>query len=188
MAFPNKAPTYTSVAIQRAAAIGFRVDVTEQYAEFNRKITVQSLGSKHALSCVIRDYDNYTTSLSMDELIGKKIDEMVNSLIAQGAAGDGGFTKGASEDYKRKFLELQDELAKYKDAVKMLAFQLEMQKSEGAGTITIESEVRKYALAQAAELVMDWGIPKDGHDLSALCEQITKIPREKGLTDDRRAA
>lgn len=160
-------------------------------AKRDHGITVE-VRNDYLRGCVMlsaRDDEGFAISKNVEHWVAEMhgVDEvheivraLLNERIKRGAAAP-------SEDFKRKYAEVQAELAKYKAAVKSLAFQLEMQQSSGGGAVLVESEVRKYALAQAAELVMDWGIPQDGHDLAKLCEQITKIPREKGLPDDKAA-
>ena len=81
---------------------------------------------------------------------------------------------------------LRRQLEQYRTAVKQLSFELEM--SKGAGKVNLATNVaaiRKMALEQAAEFVMDWGIPKDGHDLEELCKQIPNLKETKALAINR---
>jgi hypothetical protein len=69
--------------------------------------------------------------------------------------------------------ELERELAKYKAAVKDLSFKLEMASTGRA--VVKEFEVRKFALEQAAEFLMDHGVITTGNELVEVCEQIKKL-------------
>lgn len=75
---------------------------------------------------------------------------------------------------------LERELAKYKDAVKHLSFQLEMADGRGGAAVKV-NEVRKLALEQAAEYVMDYGIPGSGEELEIMCDQIKRLPIHKDV-------
>jgi hypothetical protein len=70
------------------------------------------------------------------------------------------------------------DLNKYKDAVKSLAFDLEMAQT-GANALVSESAVRKAALEQAAEFLMDHGVITTGNALVEVCEQIKKLHGSK---------
>lgn len=74
---------------------------------------------------------------------------------------------------------VERELAKYKDAVKRLSFELEMAHT-GAGSVKV-NEVRRLALEQAAEFVMDYGIPGSGEELEIMCDQIKRLPIHKDV-------
>jgi len=66
----------------------------------------------------------------------------------------------------------------YKQAVHQLSFDLEMAK-ENPNKVANVSAIRKIALSQAADFVMDWGVPKSGGDLVKLCEQIRSLHETK---------
>lgn len=66
----------------------------------------------------------------------------------------------------------------YKEAVHQLSFDLEMTK-ENPHTVANVAAIRKIALNQAADFVMDWGVPKSGEDLVKLCEQIKSLHETK---------
>lgn len=85
-----------------------------------------------------------------------------------------------------RITQLERELERYKAAVKQLSFELEMA-SGNANKIANVTAIRKMALEQAAEFVMDWGIPKDGHDLEELCKQITSLKETRALAIKRAA-
>lgn len=78
--------------------------------------------------------------------------------------------------------ELHAELLSYKQAVHQLSFQLEMLKDKQAMPVAPHRTVmtiRKHALKQAAEFVMDWGVPKSGGNLVELCKQIKELPETR---------
>lgn len=66
----------------------------------------------------------------------------------------------------------------YKEAVHQLSFDLEMTK-ENPHTVANVAAIRKIALNQAADFVMDWGVPKSGEDLVKLCKQIKSLHETK---------
>lgn len=86
--------------------------------------------------------------------------------------------------------ELAAELAGYKAAVHSLSFELEMLKDRSNRSITHKEImlIRKHALDQASEFVMDWGIPKSGEDLVNLCDKIKKLNEKKIDAVNRGAA
>lgn len=89
-------------------------------------------------------------------------------------------------DAKEKVKELTAELDKYKAAVKQLSFELEMSMgSKGADTALRVREIRMAALKQAADHVMDYGIPKNGPDLEVLCKEITELKETKSMAITR---
>lgn len=74
----------------------------------------------------------------------------------------------------------KDTLRMYKETVKRLSFELEMARGAPSGvTVVRTEEVRRLALEQAAEYVMDFGIPQSGGDLARLCEEIKRLPVHK---------
>ena len=91
----------------------------------------------------------------IDELLGSRGGDMSKQLISR--------------------LEL--ELAKYKDTVRKLSFQLEMAERGGKPAMLKEDEVRRLALEQAAEHLMDHGVITSGKELVEVCEQIKKLQR-----------
>lgn len=81
---------------------------------------------------------------------------------------------------------LREELRAYKETVYQLSFQLELLVDKNP---SLPHErvlaVRKHALKQASEFVMDWGVPKSGADLVDLCKQIKDLPESKRAAVDR---
>jgi hypothetical protein len=81
--------------------------------------------------------------------------------------------------------ELLMELRDYKETVHQLSFQLEMLKDKSHIPHERVMAVRRHALKQASEFVMDWGVPKSGGDLVDLCKQIKDLPETKRSALDR---
>jgi hypothetical protein len=77
------------------------------------------------------------------------------------------------------------ELQRYKEIVKQLSFELEMAQETKPDVVARVSAIRKAALEQAAEFVMDWGIPRDGKDFEEMCKQITKLKESKSMAVQR---
>lgn len=167
----------TNAAITRAEVMGVSVNVVYEPTTFDLHIRALHRSTGRALKEVVRSYDHYATTVPQDQYVADHIKRMTDSLC--NSAGD-----EPSADFKQKYAALQVELARYKDTVKKLAFDLEMARGNGGAAFLAEAECRRIALQQASEFVMDWGVPKDGHDLAELCEQITRIPRNKGLPDE----
>jgi len=71
-------------------------------------------------------------------------------------------------------LEVRVTLHHYKDAVKKLAFDLEMAQGGGRSYVN-EAAVRKACLEQAAEHLMDHGVITTGNALVEVCEQIKRL-------------
>ena len=94
-------------------------------------------------------------------------------VIAQLLEARGGRTTSA------EVAQLQADLARYKDAVKRLSFDLEMAQTGRA--VVNESAVRKAALEQAAEFLMDHGVITSGGELETVCEQIKKLHPHQGM-------
>lgn len=79
----------------------------------------------------------------------------------------------SSMEHVLKIKELTEELNEYKATVQRLSFDLEMGK--GRVPDSFIRALRTVALEQAAEYVMDWGVPKSGQDLVNLCERIKRL-------------
>lgn len=98
---------------------------------------------------------------------------------------------GEKEEFEqRKWSQMEAELQKYKDAVKQLAFELEMAQSNsrGADTALRVAEIRRAALEQASDYVMDFGVPKSGAELERLCNEIKGLKETKDMAMSRAAA
>lgn len=93
----------------------------------------------------------------------------------------GELLKGSGRNSRdnHRVAELERELSRYKDAVKRLSFDLEMAQTGRA--VVNESAVRKAALEQAAEFLMDHGIITSGGELETVCEQIKKLHPHQGM-------
>lgn len=85
---------------------------------------------------------------------------------------------------RNRITELERELEKYKTVVKQLSFDLEMSNTNPNAAANVKA-IRKAALDQAADYVMDYGIPKDGRDLEELCKKISKLTETRKMAVER---
>lgn len=81
--------------------------------------------------------------------------------------------KGGAKVNYTQVAQLKADLALYKETVKRLSFDLEMAQTGRA--VVNESAVRKAALEQAAEFLMDHGVITSGGELETVCEQIKRL-------------
>jgi hypothetical protein len=79
-----------------------------------------------------------------------------------------------------RVLELERELARYKEAVKKLSFDLEMSRTPSKAVAT-EADVRKATLEMAAEFLMDYGVIRTGPELQSVCEQMKKLHPSRAM-------
>lgn len=107
-----------------------------------------------------------TDAVGLDNLVSKTIHSMVDAMSPAPVS-------------------LEHELQRYKDIVKQLSFELEMAQETKPDVVARVSAIRKAALEQAAEFVMDWGIPRDGKDFEEMCKQITKLKESKSMAVQR---
>lgn len=167
-------------AIKRAARSGVEVHVEHNVHLQNIHLfAIKNKGSSNELSTtkVVTDTD-YRMSHDGQEMLSDLINKMTEEIF---------YYNGGSE-----VEQLREELKKYKAAVKQLAFELEMA-SDGDGKqrknlLLKESEVRKYALEQAADLLMDNGIVTTGADLEQICKKILELKPSKSYVMGQAAA
>lgn len=76
------------------------------------------------------------------------------------------------QEDRRRLQFVEGELEKYKATVKRLAMELERMRYE---PVADEQAIRKYALEQAADHLMDHGIIRGGAELEQVCEQIKRL-------------
>lgn len=88
---------------------------------------------------------------------------------------------------KQQIAELRLELDKYRVTVKQLSFDLEMARGHENRAENVKA-IRRIALEQAAELVMDCGLPQTGSELEDLCRRITELPETNGGAIERALA
>lgn len=89
-----------------------------------------------------------------------------------------------------RITSLELELAKYKQAVKQLSFDLEMAQSNKSYATNVETErvIRKFALEQAAEFLNDHGVIRTSTELEQVCEQIKKLHPTRDIKMGQAAA
>jgi len=152
--------------------------------------SVQGLAKEHGISIhMVDDYlrdvvlvigslgdRKFEHAISMREILSRRVEDMDDlyatkyRLVIDELLKD---DKGSSS--KQRIAQLEAELAKYKSTVKSLSFQLEMSNRGGFGSVVKEDEVRRLALEQAAEHLMDHGVITSGKELVEVCEQIKKL-------------
>ena len=106
---------------------------------------------------------------------------LIHRVAAKVAVG------GARDSSKDDIVQLKAELDKYKAAVKQLAFDLEMAQSTSRSSVD-EKIIRKFALEQAADYLMDHGCIRTGAELEQVCDQIRKLHPSKDVTMNQAAA
>lgn len=180
MAFAATGNRNTEEAIRWASSKDVAVQLSRDVVTANTRIHAYHRSSSMALDRIVSAYDHYASTTPQDVYVAQQIKAVVDELLSNAVS-----TGESSDDFKQKYAALQVELARYKDTVKKLAFDLEMAQTSGSGAVVVESAVRSIALEQAAEFVMDWGVPKDGNDLAELCKQIARIPRSSGVANGK---
>lgn len=138
------------------------VEVTIEKDVHTLSVTIHARTGTHKSSHTFAAFEIMTSSLDAEELFAEQIKIMVEKLTA---------------NPESRINELESELRTYKDAVKQLAFELEM--SATKQTAIRADKIRKFALQQAARYVMDFGIPKTGADLVRLCKEIEELKTTK---------
>jgi len=156
--------TALQAAQERAKQHGIRIAMQDDY--LRDAVIVRGVAGdieyRHEIS---RRFIQQHRIEALDGIYADAHNLVINKLL--GAAPEG-------RDMGR-IQELERELDKYKAAVKQLAFQLEMAERGGNGALLKESEVRRLALEQASEHLMDHGIITTGGELVEVCEQIKKL-------------
>lgn len=134
----------------------------------NHQIKVRGRMGDAVCDQVINKYETINIRAEhMDDFYASVYMAVIRSLI-----------DGEGKDMtNQRIIQLEAELAKYKDTVKNLSFQLEMNSRGGFGAVVKEDEVRRLALEQAAEHLMDHGVITSGKELVEVCEQIKKLQR-----------
>jgi len=127
-------------------------------------VRVQNVSTGKRVEKILERFE--TDSVGLDNLVSKTINSMVDAMSSAPVS-------------------LEHELQRYKDIVKQLSFELEMAQETRPDVVARVSAIRKAALEQAAEFVMDWGIPRDGKDFEEMCKQITKLKESKSMAVQR---
>jgi hypothetical protein len=155
------AQTRLQAAIALAKTHGIHIEMVDDYNR-DQIIVRGKLGERicatHINASLARD------AKDVDRLYSDYYYMVINDLLKD---------KERSGNGEDRVAELERELAKYKAAVKDLSFKLEMANTGRA--VVKEFEVRKFALEQAAEFLMDHGVITTGNELVEVCEQIKKL-------------
>jgi len=150
---------FTRDAIREARSRGVDVRVELALNADATHVAARNLETNRTYNKMIGGVHFLLSRRSEDEILADAVRECVDQV---------------SEDYREidnKFL--REELAKYKAAVKDLSFRLEMAQTSNA--VLRAGEVRRLALEEAAEYLMDYGAVKTGRDLESVCEQIKAL-------------
>lgn len=162
--------TALQAARDRAKHHGIKIAMHEDFARY--QIVVRGQLGDIAYDHRINRQDILSLRIEdMDAVYADAHHKVIDALV--------GYPAGGTKDTLTTISELQRELDRYKATVKQLAFQLEMAERSGTGVMLREDEVRRLALEQAAEHLMDHGIVTTGSELVAVCEQIKKLQRSE---------
>lgn len=160
------AMTAMQAAEERAKAHGISIQMNE---DFNRdSIVVRGrMGDLEYRHSIARHEVLRYRAEHVDEFYALAYHKVIAALI-----------DGKGKDVtQHQITKLEMELTKYKETVKRLSFQLEMAERGGKPAMLKEDEVRRLALEQAAEHLMDHGVITSGRELVEVCEQIKKLQR-----------
>lgn len=157
----------TRAAIKEASLKGCDARILMHHARQECWVSVQLIATGKRIERTISDVDTVARG---DLLIASTINQLVHDLHKETLPSQ---------------TSVEQELAKYKAAVKQLAFELEMAQTNQPDVVERVRAIRKAALEQAAEFVMDWGIPRDGKDFEKLCKQIPKLKETKAMSVQR---
>lgn len=159
-------------AVRIESARGVGIEVIQHFESMDYIINVRKGGK--SLSHRVSQIEWATTP----SLIARDIRRAVDAML------------GAEQGESRRVAELESELAKYKQAVKQLSFDLEMAQSSKSYATNVETErvIRKFALEQAAEFLNDHGVIRTGVELEQVCEQIKKLHPTRDIRMGQAAA
>jgi hypothetical protein len=162
--------TALQVAQDRAKHHGIKIAMHEDFARY--QIVVRGQLGDIAYDHRIDHHEILSLRIEdMDAVYADAHHKVIDALV--------GYPAGGTKDTMTTISELRRELDTYKSTVKMLAFQLEMAEQGGKGVLLKEDEVRRLALEQAAEHLMDHGVIATGSELVEVCEQIKKLHRSE---------
>jgi type IV secretory pathway VirJ component len=171
------------VAINTLSREGFVVEVKHNHQDFTIEVNVRRKNMAAAMR--IADLFDYKDGAG-DVVITQAIYECARKVENEEHLLKASVTPSTPATNNR-IAELERELEKYKAAVKQLSFDLEMASSNPNAAASVK-QIRKVALEQAAEFVMDYGIPTDGRSLEELCKQITKLKETRRMSIERAAS
>ena len=173
MSFTGRRYPMIDAVIKEANEEGFSVDYYLDNTDLNHMVRVFFDGSS-----VGRKISQETFEALGEKVVVNAIKEMIAELMGLEVKGKRNMTE----------VQLKAELEKYKAAVKQLSFDLEMAQGRGGADTAIRvNEIRRMALEQAADYVMDYGIPKTGADLEKLCGEIKGLKETRNMAMQRAA-
>lgn len=155
----------TRAAIKEASLKGCDTRIEMSHVRQECVVSVQLISTGRRLNKLVADID---LAVNGDLIVASTINQLVYDLHKEPTQ-----------------VPIEQELAKYKETVKQLAFELEMAQTNQPDVVERVRAIRKAALEQAAEFVMDWGIPRDGKDFEELCKQIPKLKETKAMSVQR---
>lgn len=157
----------TRAAIKEASLKGCDARILMDHAKQECSVSVQLIATGKRIQRTISDFD---LAMNGDLMVSSAINQLVYDLHKEPLPTQ---------------KSVEQELERYKGIVKQLAFELEMAQTNQPDVVERVRAIRKAALEQAAEFVMDWGIPRDGKDFEELCKQIPKLKETKAMSVQR---
>lgn len=157
-------------AQERAKQNGIHIEMWDDYLRL-QKVARGAKGDRRAEYALSNGHILAQGIEDLDQIYAEAFHKVIDELM--------GYPAGGVKDATTRINELQRELDTYKSTVKSLAFQLEMAEQGGRGVLLKEDEVRRLALEQAAEHLMDHGVIATGSELVEVCEQIKKLQRSE---------
>lgn len=138
---------------------------------------------EHVISAVAEN------GASISKRVPDNLDSTLMQMVLRGCVDE--VMRNTEKNNKQDQLRfLEDELNKYKNIVKRQAYDLEMASGtpQKKPVVLVDKEVRRIALEQAAEFLMDYGVVKTGPELEQVCEQIKKLGMTKAVVMETAAA
>jgi hypothetical protein len=147
---------------------GLALEIEERMFDNKIVIRVFAPGTQYVCEAVAHR-DGWVSEVNVRDMIFRMASDCARKLcLQQGPA------------MAAELVKTRDELDRYKEAVRSLSFQLEMNKTPVAALVS-EARIRELALEQAAEFLMDHGIVTTGAELESVCEQMKKLRREDAM-------
>lgn len=163
--YADNTDTLTVAARKEASIKGCNAHVERNNLTQELTVSVQLIATGKRIKRSLADVD---LSANKDFIVASTINQLVEAVRQEPTPS-----------------RTEQELQRYKDIVKQLAFELEMAQTNQPDVVERVRSIRKAALEQAAEFVMDWGIPRDGKDFEELCKQIPKLKETKAMSVQR---
>lgn len=156
-------------AIEEAKGLGVTITLHDDFAMDQIKIHGRIGNLEQMMICDRLEVENGQLPYRISQVVGQLRSKYFgDGILTTGTPG------GEADLFRRKFKDANLELERYKVAVKKLAFDLEMARG-GNPALAKHDEIRKVALEQAAEFLMDHGVITTGPELEAVCKQIKQL-------------